>query len=210
MNDTPSQRRTTHSDARPRRASEDSRQRSRPPIVANYDLRIVEPDPSTPRDLHLEALWFELEEAWGPDGWGPIAVVGVPGMSAFDAVTVGERLAAVGAMIDREPVRLIDAISARPGDSELLELLAEPSEDRTIVVVRSPVEDPASTPLVRLAAGVVPVVQLGSSTTDQVDRLAEVATAAKITAVLCFDQGDRRSRRRRRRRRRRAAASEPT
>ena len=128
-------------------------------------------------DVEWQHLWFQLRA----HGWTSLAVMGVG--SAADAGEVAVRLAAVGNLDTKVPVRMVSAVGMSIEDvAGVLALLGEPT--LTVVACDSPRSNPAMIPIVQAASGVVLVVRLGESLLHSVRRAVDSVGREKVLATV--------------------------
>ena len=108
-------------------------------------------------------------------------VIGIDG--AKDASQVAMRIAEVGNLDKRTPVRVISAFGASlDAVAQVVDQLGEPT--LTVVTCDSPRSNPAMLPLVHAASGVVLVVRLGETWLDSVRKTVDSIGRHKVLATV--------------------------
>jgi hypothetical protein len=127
--------------------------------------------------VEWQRLWFTLQG----HQWTSLVVIGIDG--AKDASQVAMRIAEVGNLDKRTPVRVISAFGASlDAVAQVVDQLGEPT--LTVVTCDSPRSNPAMLPLVQAASGVVLVVRLGETWLDSVRKTVDSIGRHKVLATV--------------------------
>ncbi|MEP7118394.1 MAG: hypothetical protein ABI880_12475 [Acidobacteriota bacterium] len=128
-------------------------------------------------EVEWQRLWFTLQTR----GWTSLAVVGID--DAKLAVDVANRIAEVGSVGKKSPIRVISALGvAMPDIDAVVSRLAEPVQ--TIVACDSPRANPAMLPIVHATSGVVLVVRLGHTSLEAVRRTVDGVGRDHVVATV--------------------------
>lgn len=152
-----------------------------PPLLVVHEFDGADAE----RDRELEALWFSL---CTPE-FQPVVFVPVPDVTGVEVLQLCSRLATSGAVIQGGGVVVVDALGVGPAEiapaSLLLHRLAD-IHQHMLIVVESPVAEPASLPIVSAFGRVALVVGLDRSRLSEVAAMCRLAPD-EIFGVVCVD-----------------------
>ncbi|MEZ5420632.1 MAG: hypothetical protein R2708_25265 [Vicinamibacterales bacterium] len=137
---------------------------------------------TTQRDLDWQRLWLTLRGI----PLTSLAVFGIDGASGAEEVV--NRLAAVGNLDKKTPVRVISAIGlsleGAAGVVADLQTPVQPGSSLAVVACDSPRTNPAMIPIVQASSGVVVVVRLGETLLDAVRQTVDGIGRDKVLATV--------------------------
>jgi hypothetical protein len=125
--------------------------------MVNLALNDTENDSFSVPTLHH--LWFSTQEK----SWCSLALVPVD--LAGQVCALGEHLVAIGRKHGDVIVRLVEAVGARPDDTQLyLDSLRLATVTNRIIVAVDPIaQNPSALPIIRAASAVILVTRIGES-----------------------------------------------